>query len=124
MNFTEKRRLAQLIGSLSGEQLTGIVDILLMDRPTLQKEDDLELDLDKTNSQTLWKMKHHVDSLNSRRKGRHPAKRQLPGSHSHTENGGDPQSSQMMGTQSLADTDDYEDEDGISDMSNGMRITS
>lgn len=117
MSFTEKRRLAQLIGSLNGEQLVGIVDILLADRAPPPPEEELELDLDKINPRTLWKMKQCVDGLHSRRKGRHPAKKPVSGSHSQLDNGGDMLSSQLLGTPSMADTED----DGISEISLGMQ---
>ncbi|GMH46103.1 hypothetical protein BSKO_14067 [Bryopsis sp. KO-2023] len=128
MAFPEKRRVAQLIGSLNGEQLAGIVEILLTDRQTQQQQqqqqqshpplgdEELELDLDKVDSRTLWKMKHYMDGLNSRRKGKHPRKKSGSSVGRAVDANGEMLSSQMNGTPSMADTED----DGISDVSLGL----
>jgi hypothetical protein len=70
LTFEEKRRLSHLIGTLPGERLARVLEIIAT-APTppqgLQGEDDseVELDIDAIDSDTLWKVQAYVElSLN------------------------------------------------------------
>lgn len=71
MTFEEKRRLSHLIGTLPGERLARVLEIIASG-PTppqgLQGEEDgneVELDIDTIDADTLWKVQAYVEmSLN------------------------------------------------------------
>ncbi|GBG86330.1 hypothetical protein CBR_g41323 [Chara braunii] len=63
MTMEEKRKLSQNLGQLPGEKLGHIVHILSLRNPSLnQGEDEIELDIDSLDTETLWDLHSFVSS--------------------------------------------------------------
>ena len=114
MTFLDKRRLAQQIGALHGPHLSGVAEIIQA-AGVPESDDEMVLDLEQLDNQTLWKLKHYVDSVQSARRKGKPSKR-APQPGKVDPNGVEQASSQMLESATV-DTD-CED---VSDLSLGTR---
>lgn len=69
MSFEEKRKLSHLIThNISGEQMTRVLDIIVS-APTAPVSDaadkeEIEIDIDSLDNDTLWKIQGYIDTLN------------------------------------------------------------
>lgn len=62
MSFLDKRKLAQQIGALNSEQVA-ILSELLRSLNIGEEEDEIVLNLEMIDAQTLWIIKHKVDVI-------------------------------------------------------------
>jgi hypothetical protein len=67
MTFEEKRKLSHMLGSLPGERLARVLDIVAAgpSADTLEGEEECDLDIDALDAGTLWKLQAYVDSVNA-----------------------------------------------------------
>lgn len=62
MSFLDKRKLAQQIGALNNEQVA-ILSELITSLNIGEEEDEIVLNLEMIDAQTLWIIKHKVDAI-------------------------------------------------------------
>lgn len=65
MTFEEKRKLSHAMGSLSGERLVHVLQIIAEgpSAPAMEDDDEYELDIDALDAETCWKLQAYVDSV-------------------------------------------------------------
>ncbi|KAG1140984.1 hypothetical protein G6F38_008738 [Rhizopus arrhizus] len=73
--FEQKRQLSESINNLTGDQLNEVVDIIRSSMPNLDSvgEEEIELDIDSLDINTLTRLNNYVKSRNTVQKGT-PAK--------------------------------------------------
>ena len=63
MTFEEKQRLSASLQSLPAEKLENIVQIIKKRNPSLfQQEDEIEVDIDSFDTETLWELDRFVNN--------------------------------------------------------------
>lgn len=67
MTFEEKRRLSHMLGTLPGERLARVLEIIASgpSAAALGGDEECELDVDALDSDTLWKLQAYVDAVSS-----------------------------------------------------------
>jgi Bromodomain extra-terminal - transcription regulation/Bromodomain len=67
MTFEEKRKLSHTLGTLPGERLTRVLEIISEgpSAPAPDAEDEYELDIDALDSDTQWKLQAYVDAVSA-----------------------------------------------------------
>jgi hypothetical protein len=65
MTFEEKRKLSYMLGSLPGERLARVLEIVAAgpSAETLEGDEECEFDIDALDAGTLWKLQAYVDSV-------------------------------------------------------------
>lgn len=65
MTFEEKRTLSHAFSTLPGERLARVLEIIAEgpSASTLEDSDEVELDLDSLDAETLWKLQAYMDSV-------------------------------------------------------------
>jgi len=65
MTFEEKRKLSHMLGSLPGERLARVLEIVAAgpSADTLEGDEECEFDIDALDAGTLWKLQAYVDSV-------------------------------------------------------------
>lgn len=74
MTFEEKRKLSHSMGSLSGERLVHVLQIIAEgpSAPVLDDEDEYELDIDALDPETCWKLQAYVDGVLAEQAAKQP----------------------------------------------------
>lgn len=65
MSFEEKRKLSHALGTLQGEYLARVLDIIAEgpSAPQMDNEEEYELDIDNLDPETLWSLQTFVESV-------------------------------------------------------------
>ncbi|KAL4421258.1 hypothetical protein ABPG75_010549 [Micractinium tetrahymenae] len=80
MTFEEKRKLSHSMGSLSGERLVHVLQIIAEgpSAPVLDDEDEYELDIDALDPETCWKLQAFVDGVLAEQAAKQPGQAPPP----------------------------------------------
>ncbi|KAI3423977.1 hypothetical protein D9Q98_009811 [Chlorella vulgaris] len=80
MTFEEKRKLSHSMGSLAGERLVHVLQIIAEgpSAPVLDDEDEYELDIDALDPVTCWKLQSYVDSVLAEQAAKQPGQAPPP----------------------------------------------
>lgn len=65
MTFEQKRRMSVALGSLPGDMLYRVLEIISESAKSenYDDQDEVELDIDSLDDETLWKLQDYVDSI-------------------------------------------------------------
>lgn len=67
MSFEEKRKLSHALGTLPGERLTRVLEIIAEgpSAPQPDSEEEFELDIDALDTETQWKLHAYVEAVSN-----------------------------------------------------------